>query len=84
MCHMSRVTFKKKIKKLHSGGAYRLRVCYQRGLPRLVLEEIIVCVYMHQHTQEGAALYVGFFLVPAEGFGFGPGLVFPCKQKRGI
>ena len=32
-CHMSRVT-KKNGK---SGGASRLRVCYQRGLPRLVL-----------------------------------------------
>ena len=41
-CHMSHVTCqvsqKKKKKKMEkSGGASRLRVCYQRGLPRLVL-----------------------------------------------
>ena len=37
-CHMSRVTKKKKKLKKNgkSGGASRWRVCYQRGLPRLV------------------------------------------------
>ena len=44
-CHMSCVTCpmshvkkekKEKRKKGQSGGAYRSRVCYQRGLPRLV------------------------------------------------
>ena len=33
-CHVLHVTFKEKIQ---SGEAYRWRVCYQRGLPRLVL-----------------------------------------------
>ena len=49
MCHVSRVTChvsqKKRVKKIKnkkynygkSGGASRSRVCYQRGLPRLVL-----------------------------------------------
>ena len=46
MCHVSRVTCHMSKKKLHffflrkkngqSGGASRWRVCYQRGLPRLV------------------------------------------------
>ena len=34
ICNMSHITCKKKLKK---GGASRSRVCYQRGLPRLVL-----------------------------------------------
>ena len=52
-CHMSHVTCKKHIKtknnnKLQSGGASRSRVCYQRGLPRLVLY-----LYIHIFGQGG-------------------------------
>ena len=35
-CHMSRVTCQQQ-KSGQSGGASRSRVCYQRGLPRLVV-----------------------------------------------
>ena len=35
MCHMSHVTCHR-LKKWQSGGASRWRVCYERGLPRLV------------------------------------------------
>ena len=38
---MSPVTCQKKIKKI--GGASRWRVCYQRGLPRLVF--ILICIF---------------------------------------
>ena len=54
MCHMSYVTClkkkEKKRKKGQSGGASRSRVCYQGGLPRLVLIVVshgLPLVYFH-------------------------------------
>ena len=41
-CHLSHVTF---FGGGQSGEAYRLRVCYQRGLPRLVFELLDCEVY---------------------------------------
>ena len=46
-CHLSRVTCHVKKKKIilekigQSGGAGRWRVCYQRGLPRLVYRTVV-------------------------------------------
>ena len=52
MCHVSPVTYnyfliliKIKKKKLQSGGASQWRVCYQRGLPRLVFTESSNVIY---------------------------------------
>ena len=64
-CHMSHVTCHKKniyiyIKKNgKSGGASRLRVCYQRGLPRLVL---CMSAYMSLEYIYAEKNIVGFFL----------------------
>ena len=47
MCHMSHVVchMSQQQQNGQSGGASRSRVCYQQGLPRLVLLEIFICVY---------------------------------------
>ena len=47
-CHVSRVTIFFFIFFLQSGEAYLWRVCYQRGLPRLVspLDAQVVCVVL--------------------------------------
>ena len=56
-CHMSRITCHEKKKKeekkkkiTQSGGASWLRVCYQRGLPRLV-KSLIIAYYGWQRMQ---------------------------------
>ena len=43
-CRMSRIKIKKK---LQSGGACRLMVCYQQGLPRLVLNFLYIMFFLN-------------------------------------
>ena len=53
MCHMSHVTFHMSHVAFfffgQSGEAYRWRVCYQRGLPRLVSVEVSIS---YEYTEE--------------------------------
>ena len=71
-CHMSHEERKEKRRKNgESGGAYRSRVCYQRGLPRLVLvffllEINIFFIFKFSYIVEKFAFYVYFCKISAE------------------
>ena len=58
-CHMSRVTIFSSFFSCQSGGTSRWRVCYQRGLPRLVYLHLTNFIFMNSfsslslYTREG-------------------------------
>ena len=72
-CHMSHVTCHFSFLFGQSGEAYRWRVCYQRGLPRLVLttkgiihdlvlpHRFCLMVELHREGSEPAACAAGLF-----------------------